>query len=239
MLRRQPVYLKGKVVHADADLPGRITCCGIKYAWKKASHEYDIVTCRSCIKVMFKSVMEGSTEYTMLLANALGLWPTMESARVKSILDKDNTLSEVIAADRIDVLVGMLKTVLRHTQERTAVVLKVKERWLEGNKIGDWKDQEMWEPIREKLQLERMDGTFGHFSQFLKCSPEISGLLAALTHVTPMPTEPTEATDLQLAKIGALAATKGIDLDYDIEALSVKDADAFIEWLRTVVIVKE
>ena len=72
------------------------------------------------------------------------------------------------------------------------------------------------------------------FSGCLKCRRIVDLRTPVFDNIIPV--GGSLLTELQFIKICTLAQTRSIELDGDIEALSVEDGDDLIEWLREITI---
>jgi hypothetical protein len=143
--------------------------------------------------------------------------------------------SVLSANDVFDYIIETLQTVRDYTIKdpdkmtalRDAYIKRFYTKNKSTEKLGDW-----------NAIINELNVLIDHpiKDRFFKNGPEIAGLIAAIAKIKKPQVEESLLTELQFIKICTLAQTKSIELDGDIEALSVEDGDNLIEWLREIVI---
>ena len=221
----------GKVAHAIKDLregmPG-CTCCNIKFVrgnWDVAinNSRHAKTTCKSCIRYMAASVAGGNDAFRRLLGNATNM-----------CADKHPDSCSEITKAKLDAVLQLLKITRRHIIDNPIATAWAASYYEGKGFIGDRNDKDAWALVEKELARMVMPTSILE-EQFFKSAPEVSGLVCALTKLLVVKTEMTE---MQLIKARTIALTKEIELDGDIEALSIKEADELVDWLRTVLICK-
>ena len=187
-----------------------VTCCGIKGGgWAGTSKK---VTCKTCISKMTISIANGEDYYREELHRALNVKPHTET---------------------IERLVELLKITHRMVIECPAAVRMSKESYMERYSFNDWSDKKLYELIEKELVRFKLleDVPYGTGKQFLKLTPQLAGLVSALTDI-----KDTDISELQRVKIETIVLTKEIKVPDDLKKLSKSEADELIEWLGEVVI---
>ena len=214
----------GKVTHAvrstknDENIISKRTICGTEYIWhsvpknRKTGKPYNKVTCKKCMAILC----------------------TLEDKKCTDLkkLHYPNYPYEILSH-----VIMTLK--LAHGMAITCSwgSTMAKEYYLKKIRRNSWghKDKELWEFV--KKELERLLSPYDAWKrQLFKYTPELAGLIAALAEV---PLGKKKISEAEVIMIESLALTKGIKLECHLRSILAEDGADLIEWLRTVVVVKE
>jgi hypothetical protein len=213
------VITGGKVTHAvrDSDrkdeqlVPNR-TVCGMGYTWH---------TTPKCTKT--------GKPYTKV---------TCKKCRNILCTLKETTVSEQnFPYEILDHIIMTLKLAHGMATTCSAGVTMTKELYLKKIWRNSWshRDKELWEFV--KKELERLLSPYDTWKkQLFKYTPGLAGLIAALAEV---PAGKKKISEAEVIMLESLALTKGIKLDCHLRSILIEDGADLIEWLRTVVVVKE